>query len=162
MTRSRSGQMDIKTDFVGWNRGMESKLDAIYSANGMQKLRGADLLRHPDSVTNLIADNPDCQESMRRMKREMCVLQRDLSRFVVNKSDAQEDFEGKWQALPPTNQEEHILEGIRRTCFATSDFVDRRLFVLEVRTSLLMKQRGRPFLDLLRSAIILTEDCSLS
>mgnify|MGYP001594784860 FL=1 len=82
------------------------------------------------------------------MKRDCFLLQRDITRWVVERVAA-DPVDARWEQLSEAERRAFLLGALRTTCGVTSDMPPRRSFVPEINITELV--RGRAFLQLLES-----------
>ena len=144
----------FKDDRIGWNRTYENDLAKFYGADRIITMKRGrhdmpDLLSGP---AQFVTD--DLAQNISSLKKQVCILQRDLSQKVSQRY-AEDDFVEHWsQKCTDSDRRKWILEGLVRTCEASPDFEGNRKWAPETTLTRLLFQSGRGFLTLMESLIV--------
>lgn len=90
--------------------------------------------------------------SMEEQRKELCILQKDLTGLVAGKREA-DHFDSKWLSMSPETRAEHILKGLVISSGAVADMDERRQWCPETTISFLQGDGGKRFLDLLNAVL---------
>ncbi|KAH8832426.1 hypothetical protein DL96DRAFT_1582060 [Flagelloscypha sp. PMI_526] len=150
-----------KDDRLKWNLAWEQKLAGIYGTSLVPKYTGWGSLSVIGDTPRLRSflessykiDSETSARNLMTMRRELIVLQRDLTVKLAEKM-AENNFEEKWNACPSTVQKKWILEGLVRTCEACEDFEGRREYCPEITINRLGRDRGEGLLSLMKNLML--------
>lgn len=138
-----------REDRVAWNAAWERRLENIYGPDIEWALGGLENLI--DSQVSHMLDDTSAQR-VASQKRQICLLQRDLSRKVCLRY-AENHFAEKCIALTADERHNWILEGLVRTCDACRDNENYRKFAPEITLRRMQLDSGKGFLNLLEALI---------
>ncbi|KAJ7205039.1 hypothetical protein GGX14DRAFT_459165 [Mycena pura] len=143
---------------TGWNRSWERRLAEVYGsalepANALAKRIDIVPKAKYDALIGAL-------ETILAMKKEVVALQVDLTRYATRRF-AERDLGGAWMACAESRRDDILLEGLVRTCDATSDFESRRGLCPETTLGRLNRGHGAGYLDLLKGLLLSQTDTTL-
>ncbi|KAH8809580.1 hypothetical protein DL96DRAFT_1821847 [Flagelloscypha sp. PMI_526] len=139
---------------VEWNNSWERQLAQIYGSDLLPASREScrlDIQSQP--AYDFMASRDDVLTSLQQIKQEICDLQLDLTKMAIRRF-AERDMENQWICSTEDRRTELILEGLVRTCEATSEFEPRRGLCPETTVARLNRDSGAGYLDLLRAHLL--------
>jgi hypothetical protein len=141
------GIPDFRYDRLKWNEGWEGFLKRGPSSQTLLaravKFRKGVTAEQRDGILAVYQDRLS----------QLCLVQRDVT-VLAQACLMEHNLESKWRTLDASVRQEHILEGLVRTCMPQTDIEDGRAYCHEVTLPSLQENGGEGFLQLLKSCMI--------